>query len=60
VTRCSVGKTHPESAEFTDAELSPLVLARVRQVFADVPLTTDGKACASCVQWLNDRRAELV
>lgn len=60
MTKCSVSKTHPATEEFADTELSPLVLARVRQVFADVPLTTDGKACGSCVQWLNDRRAQLV
>lgn len=60
MSKCSVSKTHPATNEFADTELSRLVLSRVRQVFGDVPLTTDGKVCASCIQWLNDRRAELV
>ncbi len=58
--RCNVATTHSAATEFEPADLSHIYVARLKERFNNPPLTTDGRVCADCEQWLNLRSWGLV
>ncbi|MEV0577675.1 hypothetical protein [Streptomyces sp. NPDC050392] len=58
--RCDIAATHGATTEIDPADLSRVYVARLKERFANPPLTTDGMVCDDCAQWLNLRQWGLV